>query len=188
MRCQHLSLFADHNLRMTKHLTVEEIPFFMLFNDLTSEFKGLIDLEAEEIAKYGPGEYIPPVAISYWSSRTMIGIGLLMVLLALLAVWWSRNDKFLDLKWFLKILIPAGVLPTIAITAGWIIAETGRWPWIVHGLQKIEDAVSPTITPGNIIFSLVSFLVLYSVLGFIGVKLLLKYGTNDPDLAEGKGE
>ncbi len=168
-----------------------KIPKFlslMLFNDLTSEFKGLIDLNAEEVAKYGPGNYIPPVLISYWSSRTMIGIGLLMVLLAGLAVLWSRKDKFVDLKWFLKILVPAGLLPTIAITAGWIIAETGRWPWIVHGLQKIEDAVSPTITPGNIIFSLVSFLVLYSILGFIGVKLMVKYGTNDPAAGEGKGE
>lgn len=172
----------------TWEIKVPKFLSLMLFNDLTSEFKGLIDLQAEEVAKYGPGDYIPPVIISYWSSRTMIGIGLLMVLLSSLAVWWSRKDKFVDLKWFLKILVPAGLLPTIAITAGWIIAETGRWPWIVHGLQKIEDAVSPTITPGNIIFSLVSFVVLYSVLGFIGIKLMLKYGTNDPALGEGKGD
>jgi cytochrome d ubiquinol oxidase subunit I len=172
----------------TWEIKVPKFLSLMLFNDLTSEFKGLIDLQAEEVAKYGPGDYIPPVIISYWASRTMIGIGLLMVLLSSLAVWWSRKDKFVDLKWFLKILVPAGLLPTIAITAGWIIAETGRWPWIVHGLQKIEDAVSPTITPGNIIFSLVSFVVLYSVLGFIGIKLMLKYGTNDPALGEGKGD
>jgi len=172
----------------TWEIKVPKFLSLMLFNDLTSEFKGLIDLQAGEVAKYGPGEYIPPVVISYWSSRTMIGLGLLMVLLASFAVWWSFRDKLEKQKWFLKILVPAGLLPTIAITAGWIIAETGRWPWIVHGLQKIEDAVSPTITPGNIIFSLVSFVVLYSVLGFIGIKLMLKYGTNDPALGEGKGE
>ena len=172
----------------TWEIKVPKFLSLMLFNDLTSEFKGLIDLNAEEVAKYGPGDYIPPVIISYWSSRTMIGIGLLMVLLAGMAVLRSYWDKLEKQKWFLKILVPAGLLPTIAITAGWIIAETGRWPWIVHGLQKIEDAVSPTITPGNIIFSLVSFLILYSVLGFIGVKLMIKYGTIDPELAEGKGE
>lgn len=172
----------------TWEIKVPKFLSLMLFNDLTSEFKGLIDLQAEEVAKYGPGEYIPPVIISYWSSRTMIGLGLLMVLLAGLAVWWSFRDKLEKQKWFLKIMVPSGLLPTIAITAGWIIAETGRWPWIVHGLQKIEDAVSPTITPGNIIFSLVSFVVLYTVLGYIGIKLMLKYGTNDPAAAEGKGE
>ncbi|NQS92497.1 MAG: cytochrome ubiquinol oxidase subunit I, partial [Chloroflexi bacterium] len=161
---------------------------FLLFNDFSSEFKGLIDLEAEEVAKYGPGNYIPPVALSYWSSRTMIGIGMLMILLSGLAVWWSWKDKLEQQKLFLKIMVPSGLLPTIAITAGWLIAETGRWPWIVHGLQKIEDAVSPTITSGDIIFSMVIFLVLYTVLGFIGVKLMIKYGTEDPAAAEGKGE
>ena len=118
----------------------------------------------------------------------MIGIGLLMVLIATLAVWWSWKDKLQERRWFLRILIPSGLLPTIAITAGWIIAETGRWPWIVHGLQKIEDAVSPAITPGTILFSLISFLILYSVLGVIGVSLMLKSGKSDPLAAEGKGE
>jgi cytochrome d ubiquinol oxidase subunit I len=160
----------------------------MLFNDLSTGFQGLRELQEEEVAKYGPGDYIPPVTISYWSSRTMIGIGLLMILVAALAVWWSQRCKIEDRRWFLRVLIPAGLLPTIASTAGWLVAETGRWPWIVHGLQKIEDAVSPVITPGNIIFSLVSFLVLYSVLGVIGVSLMLKYGKSDPIAAEGKGE
>jgi len=183
-----IAIVDQENQENTWEIKVPKFLSLMLFNDLTSEFKGLIDLQAEEVAKYGPGDYIPPVIISYWSSRTMIGLGLLMVLLATFAVWWSFRDKLEKQKWFLKIMVPSGLLPTIAITAGWIIAETGRWPWIVHGLQKIEDAVSPTITPGNIIFSLVSFVILYSVLGFIGIKLMLKYGTNDPSLGEGKGE
>ena len=183
-----IAIVDQENKENSWEIKVPKFLSLMLFNDLTTEFKGLIDLEAEEVAKYGPGDYIPPVIISYWSSRTMIGLGLLMVLLASFAVWWSFRDKLEKQKWFLKIMVPSGLLPTIAITAGWIIAETGRWPWIVHGLQKIEDAVSPTITPGNIIFSLVSFVILYSVLGFIGVKLMLKFGTNDPALGEGKGE
>ena len=168
-----------------------KIPKFlslMLFNDLTTGFQGLRELQEEEVAKYGPGDYIPPVVISYWSSRTMIGIGLLMILVAGLAVWWSRRGKIEERRWFLRALIPAGLLPTVASTAGWLVAETGRWPWIVHGLQKIEDAVSPTLTPANIIFSLASFLVLYSVLGAVGVSLMLKYGTSDPADLEGKGE
>ena len=161
---------------------------FLLFDDFSSEFKGLVELEAEEVAKYGPGDYIPPVTLSYWSSRTMIGSGLLMILLAGLAVWWSWRDELEEKTLFLKIMIPSALLPTTAITAGWLIAETGRWPWIVHGLQKIEDAISPTITAGNVIFSMVTFLVLYTVLGFIGIKLMIKYGTSDPSAVEGQGE
>jgi cytochrome d ubiquinol oxidase subunit I len=119
----------------------------------------------------------------------MIGLGLVMVLVSFFAVLWSRKDDLIEKRaWFLKFLIPAGLFPTIAITAGWLVAETGRWPWIVHGLQKITDAVSPTITPGNIIFSLVSFIILYTVLGVISISLMLKYGKSDPAAAEGKGE
>ncbi len=183
-----IGIVNQEKMENTWEIKVPKFLSLMLFNDLTSEFKGLKELQAEEVAKYGPGNYIPPVVISYWSSRTMIGIGLLMVLLASLAVWWSQKDKLDNVKWFLKILIPAGLLPTIASTAGWLIAETGRWPWIVHGLQKIEDAVSPTITPGNIIFSLISFLVLYTTLGIVGISLMLKFGKSDPAAAEGKGE
>ncbi len=177
------------NLKNSFDIKIPKALSFLLFNDFTSEFKGLKELQDEEIAKYGPGNYIPPVVISYWSSRTMIGIGLLMILVAGLAVLWSRKDDLVEKRaWFLRVLIPGGLLPTIASTAGWLVAETGRWPWIVHGLQKIEDAVSPNITPGNIIFSLVSFIILYGILAVIGISLMLKYGKSDPEAAEGKGE
>lgn len=185
------SVIAIVNQEKQENTWEIKIPKFlslMLFNDLKTGFQGLRELQEEEAAKYGPGDYIPPVTISYWSSRTMIGIGLLMILVAALAVWWSQRGVIEERRWFLRLLVPAGLLPTLASVAGWLVAETGRWPWIVHGLQKIEDAVSPTITPGNILFSLASFLVLYSVLGAVGVALMLKYGKSEPAAAEGKGE
>jgi cytochrome d ubiquinol oxidase subunit I len=183
-----IGIIDQENMENTWEIKVPKFLSLMLFNDLTSEFKGLRELQEEEVAKYGPGEYIPPVVISYWSSRTMIGIGLLMVLVAFLAVIWSRKENFTDKKWFLRLLIPAGLLPTVASIAGWLVAETGRWPWIVHGLQKIEDAVSPTISAGNVLFSMIIFLVLYSVLGVVAIGLMIKSGTSDPAIAEGKGE
>jgi cytochrome d ubiquinol oxidase subunit I len=183
-----IAIVDQENMENTWEIKIPKFLSLMLFNDLTSEFKGLRELQEEEVAKYGPGDYIPPVVISYWSSRTMIGIGLLMILIATLAVFWSRKPNFPDKRWFLKIVIPAGLLPTIASTAGWIVAETGRWPWIVHGLQKIEDAVSPTISAGNVLFSMIIFLVLYSVLGVVAIGLMIKSGTSDPVTVEGKGE
>jgi len=183
-----IAVIDQENQENTFDIKIPKVLSYLLFNDFSTEFKGLIDLQAEEVAKYGPGNYIPPVTISYWSSRTMIGIGLLMILLSGLAVIWSRGDQLEKRTWFLKILILTGLFPTIAITAGWLVAETGRWPWIVHGLMKIEDAVSPNITPGNIIFSLVSFIILYTILGVIGISLIFKYGKSDPAAAEGKGE
>lgn len=183
-----IAIIDEKNKKNTFDIKIPKVLSYLLFNDFSTEIKGLIDLEAEEVAKYGPGNYIPPVTISYWASRTMIGIGLLMILLSGLAVIWSRGDQLEKRTWFLKSLILTGLFPTIATTAGWLVAETGRWPWIVHGLQKIEDAVSPNITPGNIIFSLVSFIILYTILGVIGVSLIFKFGKSDPAAAEGKGE
>ena len=183
-----IAVINQKNQENTFDIKIPKALSFLLFNDFSTGFQGLKELEAEEVAKYGPGEYIPPVTISYWSSRTMIGIGLLMILISFLAVLWGRKDDLVEKRsWFLRVLIPAGLLPTAASIAGWLVAETGRWPWIVHGLQKIEDAVSPSITPGNIIFSMVSFLILYTVLAIFGVSLMLKYGKSDPPGEEGKG-
>ena len=121
-------------------------------------------------------------------ARPAVMLGLVLgMLLSGLAFIWSRKEGIQNKAWFLKILIPAGLLPTAASIAGWLVAETGRWPWIVHGLQKIEDAVSPAVTAGNIIFLLVVFALLYGVLAVIGVSLMLKYGKSDPPAAEGKG-
>jgi cytochrome d ubiquinol oxidase subunit I len=168
-----------------------KIPYalsFLLFNDFNSEVVGIKELQAESEELYGPGNYIPPVILSYWSSRTMIGFGLLMVLISGLAVLWSLKDDLGKRPWFLKIIIPSGLLPTLAITAGWLVAETGRWPWIVHGLLKIEDAVSPNVSAGNIIFSLVSLSLVYGVLMIVGISLALKYGKGDPPAADVIGE
>ncbi len=154
-----------------------KIPYmlsFLLYNDFSSEVPGLIDLQAEAESLYGPGNYIPLVALSFWSLRFMIGFGLLMILISGLAVFWSRKNTLMERTWFLKIIIYTALLPTIASIAGWIIAETGRYPWIVRGLQKIENAVSPNVSSGNIVFSLVALTLLYAVLMVIGVSLALK--------------
>jgi cytochrome d ubiquinol oxidase subunit I len=168
-----------------------KIPYmlsFLLYNNFSSEVPGLIELQEEAELLYGPGNYIPPVALSFWSLRVMIGFGLLMILIAGLAVFWSQNKTIEKRPWFLKLLILTGLLPTISSIAGWLVAETGRWPWVVRGLQKISDGVSPNVSAGNIIFSMVTLTLLYGVLIVIGVSLALKYGKSEPVAVEEKGE
>jgi len=158
---------------------------FLSYNNFTGEVKGLKDLQAEAVASYGEGNYIPPVTINFWSFRIMVGAGSLMVLLAFLAVLWSNGKREIDSKpWLLKALMPAAVLPYLAVTTGWIMAETGRWPWIVFGLQKVEDAVSPNVPAWNVAFSLAVFFVLYAVLTVIAFKLGIKYGKADIKIKE----
>jgi cytochrome d ubiquinol oxidase subunit I len=168
-----------------------KIPYmlsFLLYNDFSSEVPGLIDLQAEAEEKYGPGDYIPQVALSFWSLRVMIGFGLLMILVSGLALFWSYRDELGKRPWFLRIVVLTGLLPTISSIAGWLVAETGRWPWVVRGLQKIEDGVSPNVSAGDILISLSGLTILYGVLIVIGTALALKYGKSIPAEYLEKGE
>jgi cytochrome d ubiquinol oxidase subunit I len=166
-------------------LKVPGVLSFLSYNNFTGEVKGLKDLQVEAVAQYGEGNYIPPVTLNFWSFRIMVGAGSLMVLLALLAVFWSDGKREIDSKkGFLKALLFAPILPYLAATFGWVMAETGRWPWIVFGLQKVENAVSPNVPAWNVAFSLIVLGLLYSVLTFVAFRLGFKYGKSDVKIRE----
>ena len=172
----------------TFDLTVPYLLSFLLYNDFSSEVKGLIDLQAEAVAQYGSGYYIPPVALLYWSLRVMIGFGFLMILLSGLALWWSIKGKLSQHGWLLRILTLTGLLPILSTTAGWLVAESGRWPWTVRGLQKVAHAVSPNVNQGSIVLSLVVLTLIYGLLTVIGIRLAIKHGTSNPPPAQEKGD
>jgi cytochrome d ubiquinol oxidase subunit I len=153
---------------------------FLSYNNFTDQVEGLADLEKTAEAQYGPGNYLPPVALDFWSFRIMVGAGLLMILLAILALVWSTKNRLEKRGWFLKVLMPAAVLPYLASVCGWLLAETGRWPWIVFGLQKVESAVSPNVPAWNVAVSLIVLGLLYAVLIGFALPLALKYGKADP--------
>jgi cytochrome d ubiquinol oxidase subunit I len=154
---------------------------FLLYSNFTGGINGLQYWQADAVAKYGPGNYIPPVALSFWSFRIMVGSGVLMVLLAFLA-FIRPKVKFLQKgTLFLKILLPAMALPYLASTFGWILTESARQPWIVYGLQKVQDAVSPNVTTGEVLFSLVLFTLLLGALVAVTGWLMVKSGTAEPE-------
>jgi cytochrome d ubiquinol oxidase subunit I len=76
-------------------------------------------------------------------------------------------------------MVWAPILPYLAGVSGWIVAEVGRWPWIVYGLLRIEDAISPNVSAGSIVFSLVALTVLYAVLSVLAFRLAIKYGAQE---------
>jgi len=157
---------------------------FLSFNNFTGKVQGINELQAEAVQQFGPGDYVPPVALIFWAFRLMVGAGSLMVLLALLAVIWSRGGQLEKKTIFLKILMFAPALPFLASTMGWVMAETGRWPWIVFGLQKVENAVSPNVPAWNVAFSLIVMGVLYSTLTIVAFNLAMKYGKSDLKVKE----
>jgi cytochrome d ubiquinol oxidase subunit I len=133
--------------------------------------KGINDLNREYRARYGAGEYAPIVAVTYWSFRAMIGAGSLLILLTAFALWRLRGDGLTRRRRLLWLLVPAVALPFVANTAGWIFTEMGRQPWIVQGLLRTSDAVSPTVNATSVWLSMLGFTALYGVLAVIGLRL-----------------
>ncbi len=145
------------------------------YNTLTGEVRGINDLQREYEATYGPGNYVPSVFMNYWSFRIMIGAGFLMAFLVLVAffIWWKKKFK-LESKWW-YLLTAAITLPYMANTTGWLLTELGRQPWVVYGLLKTSDAVSPNVPAAFVMTSLAVFTVLYGLLMVVDVTLMVKF-------------
>ncbi len=173
------SLFAIIDTKHQKNSLDIKIPgflSFLVYNKFSGEVKGIKDLQKEFEAKYGPGNYIPPVKTCYWSFRLMVGLGFLMLLIALIAIPYAKRDPANIPKGFLKLAVWSVFFPYLANTFGWMLTEFGRNPWIVYGLLKIKDGVSPNLAPGTVLFSLLMFAVVYGLLMIADVYLLVLYG------------
>jgi cytochrome d ubiquinol oxidase subunit I len=136
---------------------------------------GLNQLQAQYQKKYGPGNYIPNVAIQYWSMRTMAGLGALVLVFALWGGWLLLRGTLRHSRLFLWLGVWAVVTPFLMNTAGWLLTESGRQPWIVQGLQKTVSANSPSVTATDIWISLIAFIVVYIVLAAVDLGLMLRY-------------
>jgi cytochrome d ubiquinol oxidase subunit I len=140
---------------------------------------GLNQLQAEDEKKYGPGNYIPDVFIQYWSMRAMAYLGSLIALLALWGGWLVHKGTLDRSKWFLRVSLWAVVTPFLMNTAGWLLTESGRQPWIVQGLMKTINANSPSVTSTDIWISLVAFVLIYIALGAADVVLMLRFSRKE---------
>jgi cytochrome d ubiquinol oxidase subunit I len=112
--------------------------------------------------------------------RVMAMLGVAMFLIAAVGAWLYRRGRLEATRWFLWIGVVAISFPYIAATAGWILTEMGRQPWIVQDLLKTSDAVSTGLGRSTIAASLTVFLVLYAALGVVDFVLMRHYARLDP--------
>jgi cytochrome d ubiquinol oxidase subunit I len=136
---------------------------------------GLNELQAQYQKKYGPGNYVPDVFIQYWSIRVMAGLGTLVMLLGLWGGWLLYRGRLRRSRLFLWLSIWAVVTPFLMNTAGWLLTESGRQPWVVQGLLKTVNANSPAVSSADIWISLIAFVLAYIVLGAADLTLMLRY-------------
>jgi len=159
----------------TYALEIPGILSFFAYSKFSGTLEGMNQLQEMYVEKYGPGDYIPPVRTLFWSFRAMVGAGGLMILLGLYGLYLSRKDKLVEKVRYLKLMVYAIILPFIANTTGWIMTEIGRQPWVVFGLMKTEDAVSPSVTFNEVLFSLIAFTTIYAVLAGISIYLFVRH-------------
>ncbi|GAA2182368.1 cytochrome ubiquinol oxidase subunit I [Brooklawnia cerclae] len=177
-----------------------EVPYvlsFLAFNDPNAEVKGINDLTDEYLAD-GYSAYdgtrtelqetfaselselsvdpVPNVMVSFYSFRLMIGLGTLGMLLALAVLWYTRKGHVPPANRPWQVLM--GVLPFLPLLAnsfGWILTEMGRQPWIVMGVLPTWTAVSPTVSFGEVLASMIAFTAVYGIIAVIVLRLFFYF-------------
>lgn len=121
-----------------------------------------------------PVEQQPPVAIVFWSFRVMVGLGLLMILFAFAGLALRRGGRYWRTPWFLQGLRVMSITPFIAVLAGWFVTEIGRAPWLVHNMMSHAESVTPSLTGGMALFSLIGYILVYGLVFTAGVYYLMR--------------
>ena len=165
----------DENARETKYaIEISYLLSFLAYADPNAEVKGLNDF---------PRDAQPPVAIVHFSFQIMVGLGTAMMLVSIWAafLWWRNKRKLPENKWLLRVLVlmaPAGIM---AIEAGWVLTEVGRQPWIIQGVMRTRDAVTPM--PGLVV-PFLFFTSLYILLAIAVAWLLYRQVAMSPLITE----
>ncbi|MFE9404475.1 cytochrome ubiquinol oxidase subunit I [Streptomyces sp. NPDC006530] len=191
-------------------ISVPGVLSFLADNNFSSYVPGINDVNRAEQQKFGPGDYRPNIPVAFWGFRWMIGFGMTSFVIGLAGLWLTRKkfmlapgmrtgeDEVPNLvlfkstalgtrltKWYWFFAVWTLGFPLIANSWGWIFTEMGRQPWAVYGVLRTQDAVSPSVSQGEVLTSMIVFTLLYAVLAVVEVKLLVKYvKAGPPELSE----
>jgi len=150
---------------------------------LPPPFGSLIDSDSLSAAEVGlesiPREDWPPVVVPFFAFRIMVGMGLIMLAVSWFGVWLRLRGRLETTRWFLWAAFLSFPTGFVAVLAGWFTAEVGRQPWVVYGLLRTKDAVTPSLTTGDVAFSLIAYIMVYVTIysfGFYYIYRLLRDG------------
>ena len=160
--------------RLDNKIEIPKVLSFLTYQRWNAEIKGLNDFPKEEWPTNIPG--------LYYAYHIMVGLGTIFIGIMFLGVWLLWREKLEIKRWFLWVLLFIVPFPYIANTAGWYTAELGRQPYLVYGLFKTADGVSENVSAGNTLFTLLGFVGLYLILGFIMLILVGKIIHKGPEL------
>jgi cytochrome d ubiquinol oxidase subunit I len=151
--------------------------------------RNIVRLQALDVQRYGPGNYVPVIPLAQAGFFVMIVLAFLMGVVALIGIILLLKDRIERQRWFLWMLLPLIAAPYLADISGWLLRETGRQPWVIQGVLKTSDALSPSLTFSTIAISLTAFTVAYVVLSAINGVLLWRAARRGlPDERDSKAE
>ncbi len=151
---------------------------FLISFDSNATVKGLNDFPVDER---------PPVFLPFVSYHIMILLGFFFIAITVIGVYLLARNQLWKTNWFLKLLVFAIPLPHLANQFGWIAAEVGRQPWAVYRVLRTADAASVVVPAGQILFSLIMFSLIYTLLFIIFIKILLKIIQKGPEAVAAPG-
>ncbi|TFD03586.1 cytochrome ubiquinol oxidase subunit I [Cryobacterium sp. TMT1-66-1] len=160
------------------------VPYLLSFlstHTFDGTVEGINNLQSQYVTLYGPGDYTPTIWITYWAFRWMIGLGLAHMLVAVVGLWLTRKGRSPKRTWVWKVAIWSFPFSLLAMSVGWVFTEMGRQPWLVFGMLKTEDGVSPGVSGVEILISLIAFTLLYGILAVVEFRLILKAVQKGPD-------
>ncbi|NEY20596.1 cytochrome ubiquinol oxidase subunit I [Bacillus ginsengihumi] len=181
------TVLASINPKTHENTAEVKIPYllsYLSYGKFDGKVKGMETLQKQYEQKYGKGNYIPPVRTTFWSFRIMSLAGLALCALGIVGAFLAFRKKLVESKWFLRIMVAAMSLPYIGSITGWIMTEIGRQPWTVFGLMKTADSVSPNVSSGELLFSIISFLGAYTLLAVVMVYLFVRVIKQGPSMKQ----
>lgn len=163
-----LLLFAlpDRELQDNRvEIGIPKLASLILTHRLDGEIPGVSEVPRDEQ---------PPVWIVFWGFRVMVALGLLMIAVVLYGTWLRRGGRLYRHRGYLQTLRLMSIAPFVAVLAGWVVTETGRAPWLVYGVMTQAEGLTPSLTGGMALFTLVGYVAVYAVVFYAGLYYLTR--------------
>jgi cytochrome d ubiquinol oxidase subunit I len=177
-----LSIGTLDGSEATDVIAIPGLLSFLATGDWDAQVQGINDLQEQYAQEFGDlvpdGDFVPNVPVAYWTFRIMMGFGFLAMLVGAWILWAIRGAEATGVgtsRWTAAVALSLPLMPLLASSFGWVFTEMARQPWIVFSLMPTSLAVSPTVSAGEVLATMIGFTLLYGALAVVEVGLLAHY-------------